>query len=455
MEEKKDKRNKTVIDDKFKKLNSTGSNVSEIEKERFESDNNFIDYFLILGAKPEIFKNNYLYNSDSIDDINNNLIPQIITKFPKIDKKYIVIENSITQQVFPQGFNAIESQTKPEPQFYSIILDNQLYSATYTNKFIACLLIYENVKGYQILNDKYKSNDLLFNTMRSNSIRAAKIPASNEKYKNYYIPKCLCLVSVYPAFNRFREILMSLYDLVTSNQYESLYIDRIIEKLIVEIPKLPRGHKKVILNLPPNKSIELTETRMNEFPCINTDLSSLFTCLDINNILEIFRFLLFETKLIFFGSNLSDLTNTIISILSLVAPFKYQFQVVSVLPKDLYNFIETISPYIFGINEAYDENFFKKNKINVEDATIFIVDINKNKYYIHIQNEQLLNKDYPPFPKNLKEKIEKDYNKYKKEKEELNKKPLNSVESIKMGDKISLLFLFYIYYNLFLNFFYP
>ena len=416
MEEKIDKRNKTVIGDKLKTLNSTGSNVSEIEKERFESDNNFIDYFLVLGAKPEIFKNNYLYNSDSIDEINNNLIPQIITKFPKIDKKYIVIENSIIQQVFPQGFNAIESPTKPEPQFYSIILDNQLYSATYTNKFIACLLIYESITGYQKLNDKYKSNDILFNTLRSNSIMTAKPQTSSQKYKNYYIPKCLCLVSVYPAFNRFQEILLSLYNLILSNKYESLYIDRIIEKMIVEIPKLPRGHKKVILNLPPNKSIDLTEKRMNEFPCINIDLSKFFNCLDINNILEIFRFLLFETKLIFFGSNLSDLTNSIISILSLIAPFKYQFQAVSVLPKDLYNFVETISPYIFGINETYDENFFKKNKINIDDATIFIVDIDKNEYYVLIQNQQLLNKDYPPFPKNLKEKIEKDYNKFKKEK---------------------------------------
>ena len=37
------------------------------------------------------------------------------------------------------------------------------------------------------------------------------------------------------------------------------------------------------------------------------------------------------------------------SILTLIIPFKYQFQVVSVLPKELYHFIETISPNIFGI----------------------------------------------------------------------------------------------------------
>ena len=418
--ESKEHRTKTVINEKFEKKASNSLNVADIEKEGFDGDNNFIDYFMVFGVKPEIFKNSYLYNSNSINDINNNLIPQIITKFPKLDKKHIVVENSITQQIFPHGFNAIESITKPENQFYSVILDNQLYSATYANKFIACLLIYESIKDYEILNTKYKSTDVLFNMIRSNSTKSSK-PPEPKKYKNYYIPKCLCLVSVYPAFNRFQEILTNIYNLVMSNKFNNLYIDRIIEKFILEIPKLPRGKKKVILSLPNNTLINLTEKKMNDFPYVNINLPRFFACLDISNILEIFRYLLFETKLIFFGSNLNDLTNSIISILSLIFPFKYQFQIVSVLPKDLYNFIETISPYIFGINETYDENFFKNNKVNLEDATICIVDLDRNKFIITTKNERNLIKDYPPFPKSLKEKIEKDYIKYKKERENNNK----------------------------------
>ena len=413
----KDHRTQTVKNPKFSKINQNYSNVDEIEKERFDGDNNFIDYFIIIGVKPEIYKNSYLYNSNSISEINNNLIPQIITKFPKMDKKHIVVENSLPQQIFPLGFNAIESETKPENQFYSVILDNQLYSATYTHKFIACLLIYENIKDYEILNDKYKSTDILIKMMRSNSIKGKKQP-ENEKYKNYYIPKCLCLVSVYPAFNRFQEILNSLYNLVVSNQFSNLYIDRIIEKIVMEIPKLPRGLKKIYLSLPSNNLINLTEKKMNDFPNININLSKLFSILDFANILDIFRYLLFETKLIFFGSKLYDLTNSIMSILSLISPFKYQFQIVSILPKELYNFIETISPYVFGINETYDENFFKNNKINLEDATICIIDLDRNKYFIRIKNEKMLSKEYPPFPKSLTEKIEKDFAKYKKEKKE-------------------------------------
>ena len=395
--------------DTIPEIPNESSNMSETEKKYFEEDNNFIDYFVEIGVIPEIFKNNSLYNSKSINDINNNLIPQIITKFPKIDKKYIVIENTLIQQIFPHGFNAVDAEAKPDPEFYSIILDNQLYSATYTHKYFACLLIYESIEEYEKLNEKYKSTDILASFM--NPKASEEIKNDEKKYKNYYIPKCLCIVSVYPFFNRFEEILRALYELVISNKYNTLYIDRIIEKMIVETPKLPRGCKRIFLKLP-NKTIDLTEKRMNDYPNININLSKLFGTLKVSNIIEIFRYLLFETKIIFFSSKLYDLTNTIMSILSLITPFKYQFQVVSVLPKELYNFIETISPYIFGINESYDTNFIQNNNITLEDTTICIVDIDQDKYYIISTDEKSKNEDFPDFPKHLKDKIEKEYNNY-------------------------------------------
>ena len=169
-------------------------NVSETEKKYFEEDNNFIDYFVEVGVKPEIFKNNYLYTSESIEDINSKIVPQIITKFPKIDKKYIVIESTLIQQIFPHGFNAVEAEAKPDPEFYSIILDNQLYSATYTHKYFACLLIYESIKNYEKLNEKYKTTDIMFKSiMNAKSSRDKETKYNEKKYENYYIPNVYLL----------------------------------------------------------------------------------------------------------------------------------------------------------------------------------------------------------------------------------------------------------------------
>jgi hypothetical protein len=371
----------------------------ESEKKFFENDNNYIDYFMEVGVKPEIFRNNFLYESKTPEEITENLIPQIICKFPVSDKRNIVVENVMVNQIFPHGFKVKESKTKPKSEFYCVVLDNQLYSAIYTRKYLACLVIYESIDSYSRLNDKYKLEDnkfmvVLRSTMKQSRPKEMSIDHNKKKLKQWFIPKCLCIVSVHPYINKYEEILTNIYDLIMSNKqpYLSLFLDHIIEKMIVETPRVPRGLKKVILRFP-NKDIDISEKKMNEMPSVNVDYCRMFDILSINNVIEIFKYLLYETKLMFFCQNLTDLTNTIISFLCLLAPFKYQFQIVSVLSKELYSYAETISPFIFGINEKYTDNFFTKNKISIEETTICVVDIDNDVYYLIAPDGQIDYKD--------------------------------------------------------------
>ena len=374
----------------------------ELQKKYFYEDNNYIDYFLEIGAKPEIFKYNYLYNSDSIEDINDNLISQIICKFPNFDKKNIVVDGGILNQIFPHGFTVIESNVQPEPNFFCLTLDNQLLSMIYTTKYLACLMIYEDIDKYKELYEKYQKEDSLFTAA---VLGEAKQNNKEDKKSNkkYYIPKCLCLASVHPYIDKYEEILRTIYSLSLENKYPNLFLDHIIEKLILETPKVPRGYKKVILQFP-NNEIDISENKMNELPCININLLRTFDILGIGNIIEIFKFLLFETKLIFFSKDLYDLTNTILSFLFLLSPFKYQFQVVSILPKYFYGYIETISPYIFGINENYTETFFTDNKIEIEDNILCVIDIDNDRFFILPSSKK---EDFPEMPKKLAKKLEK------------------------------------------------
>ena len=309
--------------------------ISDLQKRFFDDDNNYIDYFIEVGVKPEIFKNKALYLSDNPDEINQILIPQIITKFPNFDKKLVVVENSMIQQIFPHGFKLVESNRKPIPNFYCLVLDNQLYSAIYTRKYLACLVIYESIENYKKLYDRYQKEDEKFSSIINIiNINKISVDTGSERYKNYYIPKCLCLVSVHPYIEKFEEILRTIYNISTSEMYSYIFIDQIIEKLVIETPRIPRGLKRIVLKFPSNE-IELTETKMNEYPSINVNLSFTFEILSYNTIIEIYKYLLYETKLIFFSENLYKLTNTILSFLSLLTPFNYQFQTVSILPKEL------------------------------------------------------------------------------------------------------------------------
>ena len=275
--------------------------VSELQKRYFEDDNNFIDYFMEVGVKPEIFKNKILYESDNIEDLNLTLTPQIITKFPNFDKKNVVIENTMIHQIFPHGFSIVESKTKPIPDFYCLVLDNQLLSAIYTRKYLACLIIYEGIEQYKKLNDKFQANDNKFLSIIKNmALKNNKKENKNDKYKYYYIPKCLCLVSVHPHINKFEEILRTIYDISLSSNYSHIFIDQIIEKLIIETPKIPRGLRRIVLKFP-NNEIEITESKINEFPFSNVNLSYTFEIMNYNNIIDIYKYLLYETKLIFFS----------------------------------------------------------------------------------------------------------------------------------------------------------
>jgi hypothetical protein len=379
--------------------------VNDLQKRYFDDDNNFIDYFIEVGVKPEIFKNKVLYECDDPEEINQYLIPQIITKFPNFDKKTVVIENSMIHQIFPQGFKLYESDVRPEPNFYCLVLDNQLYSAIYTRKYLACLIIYESIEDYKILYDKYKKEDDKFLSVVKNIMDNEINDNAKKKYSNFYIPKCLSLVSVHPYIDKYEEILRTIYELVISGYCSNIFIDQIIEKLIIETPKIPRGLKRILLKFP-NNEIELTETKMNQFPSVNVNLAYTFDILSYNNIIEIYKYLLYETKLVFFSEDLYSLTNIILSFLFLLTPFNYQFQIVSILSKELYNFIETISPYIFGINEKYTDNFFSKHKISVEDTTICIIDIDKDNFFLIAPGGILNQKEFPDIPKKLRKKLE-------------------------------------------------
>ena len=388
--------------------------IIEVQKRFFvEDENNFIDYFIEIGVKPEIFKNKLLYESEDIEDINQNLIPQIISKFPTFDKKNVVIESPIIHQIFPHGFKLLVSDKKPIPNFYCLILDNQLYSAIYTRKYLSCLIIYESIEDYKKMYDKYQEKDEKFLCLMKDMVskKSSDISENENTFKHYYIPKCLCFVSVYPYINKYEEILRTIYNLTLDKQYSYLFIDQIIEKLIIETPKIPRGLKRIILKFP-NQEIELTENKMNELCQVNVNLEYTFEILNFLNIIEIYKYLLYETKLIFFSENLYKLTNTILSFIFLLSPFNYQFQIVSILSKELYHFMETISPFIFGVNEKFEDNFFIKHKISIDDTTICIIDIDNDKHFLIAPGGIVNPKDFPEIPKKLRKKLEDKIKKY-------------------------------------------
>ena len=262
-----------------------------------------------------------------------------------------------------------------------------------------------------------------------------------------YFPKCIMFISLNPYFAEYEKMLYKIWKysqniVIESNEHImsgdhysqeteakpkgqkgktetrkkiishdciiTIPIDKIIGNLLIEFPLPPRGIFKVEYNLITTEKLEIRQTKMNELPLIDVDLKLLFLKYDTKTIINIYFYLLLETRIIFFSTDLQALNIFISGFLSLLFPFQYPYQVITILPLNNYSVLESITPFIVGINREYEENFFEKSNLT-QNNTFLIVDINKGK--INLIN---VDEEFPDFPKSkkLEKNIDSCVNKY-------------------------------------------
>ena len=455
-------------------------------KTQLESGNHLIDYFLVCGVNPAIcLDDNNLFNLS--DDKNANyhhfskiLKPKIITKFPEFDNNNDTIDDEIISYCFINGFKPYYNDTgdKKRPKCFSIILDNNLFSSEYPQKYLTCFLFYEQITQYKSLVDdiqKVKNNldigatfiseesnnnklhrnsfkktdgaknfshiktttSIAINTLNINEVEnntdstieeSRTIISSTQSNKNsklyklkyYFIPKCICIVSIHPYIKLFKDILSLIYNYSLSTQ--QIPLEKIISNLIIEVPIAPRGLYSIDFMLV-NKNITLKRSENNKLLLSEIDLRKFHKNIQFNIQIEVFKHLLFGSKIIFFCKNINNLCETILSFLTLIFPFKYPFQVSSYLNSKNYNILESISPFFLGINEAYNAEFFSKNDISTEGMDLFIVDLDNNT------TDLISDETFPDFPSKLINNLDKEIKGLEKKISE-EKKDKNTEENI-------------------------
>ena len=462
-EDEKDKENEKEIKEEVKSVDSgldlTDDKNFEHMKEELDKATNFIDYFLVLGLPPKIFMEDWLYQLD-VDGLNekfkDNYQPKIISYFPNYEKHTIAFDDSVISHCFPNGFKAVFSYRKPKIQVFSFILDNNYFNLNFPQKYLTCLICYESILNYKKLYDVYK--DYMKDENKEDNKNEIIIENKNEKdniindiskeqlenIQYIYIPKCLMVMSLYPFFAEYEKILTEIYkyslikeesnenennkkldvsptintnqksNIIKTNLKEaktekneiipeptniSVPMDKIIENLLIELPVPPRGNFTVEYTLI-NQKRTLKQNLMNELPLVDINLKKLFT-FDIKEIVDMYHNLFLETRILFFSENIQSLNMYIFGLLSLLYPFQYQYQIVTILPEENFTIIESITPFIAGINMAYTEDFFESRDLTLSDA-ILIVDIDNTKL-------DFVNKtcDIPEFPKGYRKSLEK------------------------------------------------
>ena len=479
-------------------------------KEVLESGHNLIDHFLVCGIPPNSCLQDFLYDTKNpkYEEIfKENIKPSIISRFPEFDNSIDSVDEGIVSYCFPDGFKPIYSNNyymETKTKFFTIILDNNLFSIEHPQKYLSCLLFYENLNSYSdlkkkleekkdffddieeveeietennidnnnkdindnvIIKEKYseKINDNnnetensqgkktknLFKTIlfkgqseplslniinkdkdKTKVLKSLKklnssvqIGASNalrrstkisEKETFFYIPKVICLVSIHPYIKTFEKILRSIYSYYSDiDEEKKIPLEKLIISLIIEVPISPRGLYSIHYEFLKNKYI-FKGYENNKILVTENNLINFNSRINFKTKLEVFKHILFCSKLLFFSTDLNILSETILSFLVLLYPFKYPFQASSLVHKDTYDILGCFTPFMFGINEPYNENFMEENDINTDDMNILMVDLDNIEKYKLISDEE-----FPNLPSKLTSNLEKEIknleNKYKKE----------------------------------------
>ena len=391
------------------------------------TDDLLIKHFFILGIDTDkIIDTNYFSNIKNISD-SHKLTPSILSFFPSFPKNSIYIDkNILLHHCFPNGFYIKKFNQFPFPEHFTFELSNFPLNNKQSSLYFTCLSFYEPIENYnlfKIIHDKgakfaqkylqtpqNSQNDNLYN----NDI-GITCPLIGQ---GYYIEKVIGFISGEYHPKVLTKILYLLHGKYTGHFNEIKEpLEKIIESLIFKIPAMKFGKCKLEVRLF-KKEHYFEYQPVNSVPLSDIEINKLFERYDVNDILQIFKYLLLEEPILIFSEKKSELTSAFDSLLSLLYPFKYIQPHCSILPNNSFGLIESCDKFIFGINQSYSDDFFRKNEISIFNKKIIILDLDKKAKYIfkkfdviQIDLDNDFNEDFELFnEKDIKNKDDLKYN---------------------------------------------
>ena len=391
------------------------------------TDDLLIKHFFILGIDTDkIIDTNYFSNIKNISD-SHKLTPSILSFFPSFPKNSIYIDkNILLHHCFPNGFYIKKFNQFPFPEHFTFELSNFPFNNKQSSLYFTCLSFYEPIENYnlfKIIHDKgakfaqkylqtpqNSQNDNLYN----NDI-GITCPLIGQ---GYYIEKVIGFISGEYHPKVLTKILYLLHGKYTGHFNEIKEpLEKIIENLIFKIPAMKFGKCKLEVRIF-KKEHYFEYQPVNSVPLSDIEINKLFERYDVNDILQIFKYLLLEEPILIFSEKKSELTSAFDSLLSLLYPFKYIQPHCSILPNNSFGLIESCDKFIFGINQSYSDDFFRKNEISIFNKKIIILDLDKKAKYIfkkfdviQIDLDNDFNEDFELFnEKDIKNKDDLKYN---------------------------------------------
>ena len=384
--------------------------------------------------------------------------PEIIIRYPLEDTKSLELNNLAATICFPTGIKVCYSEKEPEPiNDYVTPITNQKGERYYMMTYHFYLKMETNIysKIYEMHPLKYllmKFGDNYLNMREeemdkgiTEQIQKKLKQAEDLGYRDYvYIPHCICLISKYPYVSQMAKCLQTIYNLIINNDtlkenVEGNQLNNLIMHIINSLP-IPSLKTMVHFYIPYfNEGIRLKCPRLNDLKIINNTLPGLLESFSIDNIITIFKLLLFEKKILFIDDDYARLSNTTDNFISLLYPFQWAHTYIPIMSDQMLKYLETFLPFLNGINSSLMPlvtELFQTGDME-ESEEMFLIYIGQNNIKLgstlikkNIKKNKYIEENVPNLPYNLEKELR---NKLKKIKDDIDEKR-NDPTSIDLSD---------------------
>ena len=356
--------------------------------------------------------------------------PEIIYRYPEKDTKELEINNLAASICFPFGIKICYDEINAPSvvkNYYSSITNqtgDRFFILTY--HFYIKMMNGNFVQQYQIHPIKYLTmkfcNDY-YETIETDSSLQEKIQLKLEEFSELNfreivnIPFCFCLISKHPFFNQMEKCLESIKSEISNYSYNGNDLHKLIKYIVKEIP-FPKQHSKIEFPLPNIPEInELANPYLEDLTLVGPNPSILFNFFSVDNIILIFRLMLFEQKILFVDSELQRLGEVTNAFISMIYPFQWIHTFIPIMSAQMLKYLQAFLPFINGIHVNLYE--YAKDILDEAEEGVYIVhisnntiDINWDKSSKKVKIIKKINENIPNLPKHIEKELYNQLNHY-------------------------------------------
>uniref|UniRef100_A0A8C8GKS9 UDENN domain-containing protein n=1 Tax=Oncorhynchus tshawytscha TaxID=74940 RepID=A0A8C8GKS9_ONCTS len=196
------------------------------------------------------------------------------------------------------------------------------------------------------------------------------------------LPEVYCVISRLGCFHLFSKIL----DEVERRRGISAALVYPFMRSLMESPFPAPGKTIKVKTFLPGAGNEVIELRRPmDSRLEHVDFDSLFSCLSVRQVVQVFASLLLERRVIFVADKLSTLSSCMHAVVALLYPFSWQHTFIPVLPASMVDIVCCPTPFLLGLLSS---SLPKLKDLPVEEA--LMVDLGTDRFLRQMDDEASL-----------------------------------------------------------------